>query len=529
MNFKMLSGVLVVALATWLSACKDDDAPAPGAPQVSPEGTAVAVIPFESKSIGVTISAAGKLKEVAATTTGGTIAVQDIKGVGTATGTATLVYTAPSAEGTFKINVAVKDERAQESTAEITVTVTKAPPIEIAKGTELSGTWSKGKTYIIKGDVTIPAGKTLTIEEGVTVIVQGDGSSDASPEIAVRGRLYSYGTAENPVKFTVSEDKRLAANIFKGYWGGINGAATCDEMVIEYTHLEYAGAPAPGTAIIVEAGEITAGEPRYALFFGNTAGKFVMKNSRIAYTKDDGMRITGGQIQIVYNTFEWTGETGGESINIKSGTVGDIAFNTVISGATNGVKWSNSGTREPQTDCYVYNNTIVNSGFRRSKSGRGGSLNIEKGGRGKIYNNLIANCRYGARLVKSPDNPDETNTKLGYNFYYGDVQSIVDEFYPSAGSVTAGDYETSKDVKGTVATNAPKFVNFTVTGFSTADAADPTKATFIATYDLHLQDGSPALNAGNTTFTPRLASLTANGKTYTTPAPASYIGAWDKK
>src|SRR5689334_15309306 len=61
---------------------------------------------------------------------------------------------------------------------------------------EVSGVWAKGSTQIIKGDITIPAGKSLTIEEGVTVLMD----TVAKPEIIVKGNLYSMGTAENPVR-----------------------------------------------------------------------------------------------------------------------------------------------------------------------------------------------------------------------------------------------------------------------------------------------------------------------------------------
>ena len=84
----------------------------------------------------------------------------------------------------------------------------------------ITGTMVSGKTYTIGGDVYINEGDAVTIQEGVTIIVEGDGQQGSSPELVVDGALYSYGTASKPVVFTVDETKKGLANVFKGYWGG---------------------------------------------------------------------------------------------------------------------------------------------------------------------------------------------------------------------------------------------------------------------------------------------------------------------
>src|SRR5690606_26404024 len=44
------------------------------------------------------------------------------------------------------------------------------PPEEGVSG-QVSGTWTKGKTYNVTGHLEIPEGKSLTIEEGVKVVM----------------------------------------------------------------------------------------------------------------------------------------------------------------------------------------------------------------------------------------------------------------------------------------------------------------------------------------------------------------------
>jgi parallel beta-helix repeat protein len=60
----------------------------------------------------------------------------------------------------------------------------------------VSGTWTKGNTYKVIGDIIVPSGKTLTIEEGVEIKFDGYYS------LIVNGTLLANGSANNNVKFT---------------------------------------------------------------------------------------------------------------------------------------------------------------------------------------------------------------------------------------------------------------------------------------------------------------------------------------
>ena len=275
-------------------------------------------------------------------------------------------------------------------------------PVSFAKllpSGEVSGTWEANSIVTIDSSVVVPEGKSLTIKEGVKIIFSGANLTTAeAPEFQVRGNLYVEGTASSPVQFTIPDSLKGEANRYKGYWGGIQCASTSSDLLLDHVVLEYAGAPAGPNSIFVEQGE-DEGDPRFGILFGNISGKVVIANSFIQNILDDAFRSIGGKLLAYNNIFAYIGETGGEALNIKSGVEGDMCFNTFYSIATNGTKWSNSGDRTPQTDMNSYNNTFVNCGHRRSKEGRGGSVNIEKGARGNSYNQLIANCKYGVRVV----------------------------------------------------------------------------------------------------------------------------------
>ncbi|MFT2007531.1 hypothetical protein ACMA1I_02555 [Pontibacter sp. 13R65] len=523
---RKLFTALLLALTISFSACDKEDDTLPTAPQITSELATLPVQQDEAKAFTVTISAAGKIKDVTATATAGTVSISELVGVGQSTGSAKVNYQAPGTLGSNTISVVVTDQQNQQKKIDITVDVNEVPPVIVAGG-EVEGIWEAGRTYVVRGSLTVPAGKSLTVQEGVTVIVEGDGTQGGSPEISVRGNFYSYGTAERPVLFTVPAARRTKENMFAGLWGGIAGTMQSQEMVLLHTRIEYVGAPAPENSPLVTSGELDAGDPLYGLYFTNPNGKFVMQFSTIAFSKDDGMRINQGNFLITNNTYIYTGATGGESLNIKSGSVGDAAFNVFYQAATNGIKCSNSDDRSPQTDVNMYNNTSVNCGWRQTKAGRGGSINLEKGGRGKVMNNLVVNCRYGVRFPKAPDNPDVTNSTAGYNYYFGNHADIAAEFYPSTGSIAKGLFETGNDVAGAANENNPMFASFNVGAFDLNKAKNAADLELpAANLNFKLQASSPALGKGKTTFTPRLSALSVGGKSYAAPAPANYVGAF---
>lgn len=74
-------------------------------------------------------------------------------------------------------------------------------------GNLINQTWTKAKSpYLVKGDVTVPAGSTLKIQAGVEVRfaagdAQGSGKDAALSELTVKGKLRVNGTAASPVIF----------------------------------------------------------------------------------------------------------------------------------------------------------------------------------------------------------------------------------------------------------------------------------------------------------------------------------------
>ena len=377
---------------------------------------------------------------------------------------------------------------------------------------EVSGTLEAG-TYLVTSDIIVPEGQELRLQPGVILAFDGDGlSPETSPEITVFGSLIAEGTESNPVMFTVPVDRRDVSNAFEGLWGGIQGMATAEAIVLRHTIVEYTGGPAR------QSDNYDAGDPRYAILTSSPSTVFIFDHSTLRNIADDGIRPDGGaRIAIIHSTFYNIGETGGEGLNAKDGTTGDIAYNLFFGVATNGSKPAGEGDGVPQTDINTYNNTFINCGFRRVQAGRGGSINYEQGARGKVYNNLIVNCRFGLRL-RGDRLPDTTNIPYDYQHYYANDPVDEDNFWPST-DVDANGNRLTRQKPNDIIQVDPMFVNYDVSTNKNL-GVPPSGA------DFRLQANAPGVGAGFTGFSPYRSSLSAAGVTVTIPGPSDFIGAF---
>ena len=390
-------------------------------------------------------------------------------------------------------------------------------PDQTLSGGEVNGIWEKGITVTVNGHLIIPEGLSLTIEEGVTVLMN---DTTLGQEILVYGNLYCKGTATNPVTFTVPETLRKPGN-FPRLWGGILCGPTSKELFLDHTIIAYTGYVTTEESPSVKAGffKASAGEGLPAINTKNNVdGKVVIMNSTFHNLGEDGLYLEGGNIIVANNAFYSQGETGGDAINLKAGCIADVCFNLVYSPNTNALKLSNSGDRTPQCHIIGYNNTIVNCGWRRPTV-KGGGIWLEAGVYAEIWNNLQVNCRFAVKNnAKEAADPRST---YDYSWYYGYTQECVDSYQAGVKDVVRG----SHDIAGTtVGSNDPKFVSYLL-------STDTYNSTFNTAWDFHLQTGSPALTGAKTDFARNFSSagIAINGVTYTSPGPQAFFGAFGTK
>jgi len=429
-------------------------------------------------------------------------------------------------------------------------------PIEVLDGisgdmTEID--FESGETYKVVGDLIVPENHSVTLPAGVTLEFQ-EGTNGEAWFIDVLGSLYILGDEGKRVKLTASDEliNSPKNNGIGQLWGGIIGTSVAGDLVILHTDILYAGGAAREENAMAQpltggGGELSAGDASYALYYIRQAemrqdGIFVLNNSRIAFTPDDAIRINGGKILMTYNTFEVTGGTGGDAVNIKAGSSGDFGFNLFYNLATNALKSADTGPGERgRCQTNFYNNTILNSGYRRSEPGRGAGLNYESDAYGDVHNNLLVNNRFGLRFVAGESQPRIESINYGYNWNYGAAKTTVDEFYPTNATASVGligndprTAEPATDIAGNPGENDPMFENFdpstfTFSGNSTI-STDPLARNITpipANADFHLKAGSPALTGGIADFAPVHASYTSldGSLNFSPPAPKVFFGA----
>lgn len=433
-------------------------------------------------------------------------------------------------------------------------TPTPQPPTNITAAGEVSGVWSKGSTINIDGHITVPEGKSLTIEEGVTVIFneKGVGASHTPIEFIVDGNLYSKGTATNPVRFTVAEQLRTEANTFAGLWGGIVATEKCAEMLFDHTIIEYTGGAVSQDSPSALKGIYTPGDdfdPQITT--NNVNGRYVVTNSILRNGVSDAIYMMGGRGIIQNNTFAANGETGGEAVNIKAGCKVDVAFNLMYSPNTNGLKLSSSGQNDEagrhQALVRAYNNTIVNAGWRRDGV-KGGSIYVEKNALASVFNNLMVNCKFKAMTPKwgqpAVDAGPASECIIDYNFYAAgtaestlpqDIEEGTTNAFLSLTAANKNIFTNAIDLHSPISASAgdqatdPQFVNF-------ATATNPlTDFCLKNGIDFHVSADSPVLNGAYTGNEAAMngyyvsEGLSVNGITYNTQAAAARFGAFGTK
>ena len=253
-----------------------------------------------------------------------------------------------------------------------------------------------GKAYLIRGEVSVNAGGTLTIEPGVTVKGHADTSTLNYLVVRKGGRIYAEGTATRPIVFTGPEP-------VIGSWGGVSiaGNSTCNRDpadckfeanpeityggndlhdnsgILRYVRIEYAG------IAISQDSEFNS------LTLLGVGDGTIIDHVQVDSGKDDGFEWFGGSVN---GTHLVCSNMGDDCFDMDQGFSGKLQFllgwqgdNTDIGSDSNGIEsdnWKEAPDTLPRTQPQISNITLVGA-----EGGRDG-IRIRRGSGGN-YANLV--------------------------------------------------------------------------------------------------------------------------------------------
>lgn len=447
---RLLSFFMAVAAVTLVQSCKEDDDVKP-APTVTLSATAATGIPGSTVEVTATIEAGNGAKTLTVTGAASTPASPVTLTGNSVTQLLTLTIPANAVVGsTIPVVIIATDNQSMSSTP-VTFTITVGDPVVTLQGNLTTQTLDASKVYLLKSQVFIPDGVTLTIPAGT--VIKGEKATKAALIVRPGGKLVANGTASNPVVFTSNQG---VGERDKGDWAGIIvlGKAFVNQsgqVAIEgispqvYYGVKYQSADAVATPAtnaddnsgvlkhvrIEYAGiELTPNNETNSLTMGGVGNGTEIDYVQVSYGGDDGFEWFGGTVNgkhlISQATWDDDFDTDfGWSGNVQFGLVVRYPFaadqsesnafesdnqgngNEIFSGGTSGTPWCTNTERGGCTSGVFSNITVLGprdltntgSGSSRSISGNyRNAMHIRRRSSISIFNSYFSGFRIGLRI-----------------------------------------------------------------------------------------------------------------------------------
>jgi len=361
-----------------------------------------------------------------------------------------------------------------------TVTFSSSSLPDVLTGS-VKGTAIANHNYTVQDSIVINVGDTLRISPGDTLKMANDPATGGAGWIHVLGTFICEGTSTNRIVITTAAKGAKSP----GMWGGIWGDS-CKYVSVKFTNILWAG-----------GNDKTGHAYRTFDIYSNYANttQTVFTDNLVVGTVDDCIGLHGGNASILRNVIKWCGAPDGDNINVKSGTIGEIAYNVIWASGGNGIKLNADATLPRLTNMCIHNNTIVAGGWRRVTE-LGYAILVDKSARAQIYNNIMGDMYSELEITKKAD----TNRTVYMNnlfFYSADSLKGVARYYPSDG-IGKSKPSDILDVKASTLFKSynPDFKN----DFTALDG----------TNDYHILSTSAAAGKGITPPTPTLTNYWGN-------------------
>ena len=216
-------------------------------------------------------------------------------------------------------------------------------------------TWTNDRIWLMDGKIVVRNGATLTIEAGTIVKAETDDGADATVlVIAKGGKINAVGTADDPIIFTDNDDQigyddngispnRVPSDM--GKWGSIvvlgnastgtdTGEAEIEGIATGYDWTTYGGSDDSENSGNIEyvsirhsGKELNAGEELQGLTLGGVGNGTTVQNLEIVGSKDDGIEIFGGSVDVTNLFIYYNGD---DAIDLDQAYKGTISNAVVI-------------------------------------------------------------------------------------------------------------------------------------------------------------------------------------------------------
>lgn len=342
---KLFAFFIAVSSVLLIQSCKDEENIEP-APTVSVDPTAAQNIPGGKVSANLTVTAPNGAQDLVIYVAGEEEETIDL----TATDISEPIpyeYTIPTdAKVGSKIIVSfqVIDQKNYPSAISNFV-ITVGDPVITLQGNLTTQTLDATKPYLLKGQVFIPSGVTLTIPAGT--VIKGDKASKATLIVQPGGKLVANGEASKPVVFTSAQ---AVGERDRGDWGGVvvlgnafvnqtakpaiegitptqnfgsvaaDGAtpstnANENSGTLKYVRIEYAGI------------ELTPNNETNSLTLGGVGNGTVVEYVQVSFGGDDGFEWFGGTVNGKYLVSHSTWD---DDFDTDFGWSGNVQFGLVV-------------------------------------------------------------------------------------------------------------------------------------------------------------------------------------------------------
>ena len=331
---------LVISGALAIQSCDDEESVGP-APIVELDATSGSNIPGQTVSITATVDAPNGGESLIVYVNGNEVESFDLAGAKSFE--ETYEYSIP-AEALIGSGVTIAFQATDVkgySSPIANYVVTVGDPVVTLEGTLTTQTLVAEQQYLLKGQVFIPSGATLTIPAGT--VIKGDKASKAVLVVQPGGKLEANGTAENPVVFTSAQ---AAGERDRGDWGGIVmlGSAWVNQTALPAIEgitpsQTYGNITSPATNADHNAGklsyvrieyagiELTPNHETNSLTFGGVGNGTVVENVQVSYGGDDGFEWFGGTVNAKHLVSLSTWD---DDFDTDFGWAGNVQFALVV-------------------------------------------------------------------------------------------------------------------------------------------------------------------------------------------------------